>query len=104
MTKLRAKELKKWEESRDLAAEIRRSVRQMKAGKAARTHRIEIPDALEVRMRSGLSQEKFASVLGVSRRTLEGWEQGRRTPSGAARSLLTIAKRRPEVLREVFAD
>lgn len=102
MAKLSAKELKKWEASRDLAAELERSVRQMKAGKAARVHRVEIPEALEARMRSGLSQEKFASVLGVSRRTLEGWEQGRRNPSGAARSLLTIAKRRPEVLREVF--
>jgi len=46
-----------------------------------------------------LSQQKFADVLGVSTRTLQGWEQGRRKPSGAARSLLTIAKRRPEVLR-----
>jgi putative transcriptional regulator len=43
-------------------------------------------------------------VLGVSTRTLQGWEQGRRKPSGAARSLLTIAKRRPEVLRELFAE
>jgi putative transcriptional regulator len=53
-------------------------------------------------MRSGLSQQKFADVLGVSARTLQEWEQGRRNPSGAARSLLEIAKRRPEVLREVF--
>jgi len=54
-------------------------------------------------MRTGLSQQKFADVLGVSTRTLQGWEQGRRKPSGAARSLLVIAKRRPEVLRELFA-
>ena len=56
------------------------------------------------RTRVGLSQQKFADVLGVSTRTLQEWEQGRRKPSGAARVLLMIAARRPEVLREVFAD
>jgi putative transcriptional regulator len=80
-----------------------RSRSSTRGGKAAREHRIEVPEALEARMRSGLSQQKFAEVLGVSRRTLEGWEQGRRQPSGAARSLLAIAKKRPEVLREVLA-
>jgi len=104
MVKLAPKELKKWEASRDLAAELAQSVREMKAGKAAREHRIQIPDALEARLASGLSQQKFADVLGVSARTLQEWEQGRRKPSGAARSLLVIAKRRPEVLREIFAD
>jgi len=83
-----------------------REIREIEAGrkKAARVHRIEVPDVLEARMRSGLSQRKFADVLGVSARTLQDWEQGRRNPSGAARSLLTIARRRPEVLREVFAE
>jgi putative transcriptional regulator len=102
MAKLSAKALKKWEASRDLAAEIAQSVREMKAGKAAREHRIKIPEALEARLVSGLSQQKFADVLGVSARTLQEWEQGRRKPSGAARSLLVIAKRMPEVLRKVF--
>jgi putative transcriptional regulator len=104
MAKLTPKELKKWEASRDMVAELERSVREMKAGKAAREHRIKIPEALEARLASGLSQQKFADVLGVSARTLQEWEQGRRKPSGAARSLLVIAKRKPEVLREVFAD
>jgi putative transcriptional regulator len=102
MAKLSAKALKKWEASRDLAAEIAQSVREMKAGKAAREHRIKVPEALEARLVSGLSQQKFADVLGVSARTLQEWEQGRRKPSGAARSLLVIAKRMPEVLRKVF--
>jgi putative transcriptional regulator len=61
------------------------------------------PEVLEARTRVGLSQAKFAEVLGVSTRTLQDWEQGRRKPSGAARSLLKIARKRPEVLREVFA-
>ena len=104
MAKLSPKESKKWEASRDLVAELERPAREIKAGKAAREHRIKVPDALEARLASGLSQQKFADVLGVSARTLQEWEQGRRKPSGAARSLLVIAKRKPEVLREVFAD
>ncbi len=103
MSKLTPKQLKEWEAGRDLGAELVQSVREMKAGKAARSHQVKVPDIVEARMRVGLSRPKFAVVLGVSVRTLEGWEQGRRTPSGAARSLLKIAKRRPEVLREIFA-
>ncbi len=52
----------------------------------------------------GLTQEKLASILGVSVRTLQGWEQGRREPSQAAKSLLLIARKRPDVLREIFVD
>jgi putative transcriptional regulator len=54
-------------------------------------------------MKSGLSQAKFAAALGVSKRTLEQWEQGRRKPSDAARQLLKIAERYPEILVEVAA-
>ena len=54
-----------------------------------------------VRMKSGLSQSQFAAALGVSKRTLEQWEQGRREPSGAAQTLLKIADRHPEFLLEV---
>lgn len=104
MSKLSPKDLAKWEASRDIGAEIRRGLKQVQGGRAAREHHIEVPKALEARMRSGLSQQKFADVLGVSRRTLEAWEQGRRKPTGAARSLLTIATKRPEVLREVLDD
>lgn len=53
------------------------------------------------RERSGLSQARFAALLGVSVRTLQEWEQGRRQPSGAARTLLKVAERYPEILREV---
>ena len=55
----------------------------------------------EARAKAGLSQEKFAALLGISARTLRDWEQGRRTPSGAAKTLLRIAARHPEVLGEV---
>jgi putative transcriptional regulator len=80
------------------------AVREMKAGTPARVHHIKVPEIVEARTRTGLSQQQFAAVLGVSPRTLEGWEQGRRKPTGAARSLIKIARRRPEVLRELFAD
>jgi putative transcriptional regulator len=102
MAKMSVKALLARDAKRNIGEELLRAVQQMKAGKAARVHHIKVPEALEARMRSGLSQQKFADVLGVSSRTLQEWEQGRRNPSGAARSLLTIAKRRPEVLREVF--
>jgi putative transcriptional regulator len=104
VSKLTPKELAKWEKTRDIPAETVRGLKQMRSGRAAREHHSEIPEALEARLASGLSQQKFADVLGVSARTLQEWEQGRRKPSGAARSLLMIAKRRPDVLREVFAD
>jgi putative transcriptional regulator len=58
---------------------------------------------IRVRLNSGLSQAQFAAALGVSKRTLEQWEQGRRQPSGAAKTLLLIAERHPEVLVEVAA-
>jgi len=75
----------------------------MKAGKVGRERHVKVPEIVEVRNRAGLSRQQFAEVLGVSPRTLEGWEQERRKPTGAARSLLAIAKRPPEVLRELFA-
>lgn len=50
---------------------------------------------------TGLTQAQFATLLGVSVRTLQECEQGRREPSGSAKSLLLIALRHPEVLREL---
>jgi len=103
MAKLKGKALAKYEAGRNLGEELLAAARDIKAGRATRLHHIAVPEALEARMRSGLSQQQFADVLGVSRRTLEAWEQGRRKPTGAARSLLTIAARHPEVLRDALA-
>lgn len=64
---------------------------------------LKVPEIVEARARTGLSQQQFAAILGVSPGTLASWEQRRRQPTGAARSLLSIARRRPEVLREIFA-
>ncbi|WP_279512790.1 helix-turn-helix domain-containing protein [Halomonas ventosae] len=60
---------------------------------------MEVTEARAARHRMGLSQAEFAELLGVSLRTLQEWEQGRRTPTGPALRLLRVAERHPEVLR-----
>lgn len=75
------------------------SVRQMKTGKAARLTAVEVSAATEARNRVGMSQSEFAKLLGVSVRTLQDWEQGRREPSGAAKTLLRIASQNPEAVK-----
>ncbi len=97
------KELQMRDAKRNLGAELLESVRQMKAGRAGKIHKVSIPPVVSARMKSGLPQSAFAKLLGVSVRTLQDWEQGRRQPSGAAKTLIAIAERRPEVLREVAA-
>lgn len=92
--------LKTFESSLDLAAELRRSVREMTARKGTK---VEVSPVVSARIKSGLSQSQFAELLGVSVRTLQEWEQGRRSPSKAAQTLISIAELRPEVLREVAA-
>lgn len=79
------------------------SVRQMKAGKAARTTEVKLSAAAEARAKVGVSQSAFAELLGVSLRTLQDWEQGRRRPAGAAQTLLRVASQHPEALRDLQA-
>lgn len=79
------------------------SVKQMRQGKAARVTQVELSAAAEARAKMGLSQQAFATLLGVSARTLQDWEQGRRSPTGAAKTLLKVAVSHPEVLREIGA-
>jgi putative transcriptional regulator len=64
--------------------------------KASRSFDYPDPEVKAIRDRLGVSQEKFAILLGVSKRTVENWEQGRRHPTGAARSLLRIVEADPE--------
>jgi len=86
----------------ELGEKLLQSVREMKAGKTARIHTVELPEIIEARHKTGLSQDKFALLLGISVRTLQDWEQGRRSPKGPAISLLKIAAQRPDVLRDVL--
>ena len=86
-------------ENRDIGSEILQGIRDLKQGKTGRV--LNVPPVAEIRQKTGLSQSKFASLLGVSVRTLQDWEQGRRVPAGAARTLLLIAHRNPMALLEV---
>lgn len=130
MTKLSDKELAAWEKTRDLNAELLQSLQELKRGEWARkTEFTPQPDGsirrvitrrdgtiekdeiipaeqaqvAAARAATGLSQAAFAKLLGVSVRTLQEWEQGRKVPSGAAATLLKVAARHPEVLQELAA-
>lgn len=87
----------------ELGEKLLRSVREMKAGKAARATQVAPNEVAVARMKTGLSQAQFAKALNISPRTLQEWEQGRRKPSGAAQALIQIAFRHPEVITEVSA-
>ena len=86
-------------EHREIGQEILAGLRELKRGKAGRV--MNVPPVAETRRKVGLSQSHFAALLGVSVRTLQDWEQGRRMPSGAARTLLRIAHKDPKALLEV---
>ena len=130
MAKLSEIKLAAWEITRDLNAELMQTLQEMKRGDWARktefstqvngsirrvvTRRdgtiekdeivpAERAQVLAARAATGLSQAAFAKLLGVSVRTLQEWEQGRKLPSGAAATLLKVASRHPEVLQELAA-
>jgi len=84
---------------RNIGREILDGLRELKRGEYGRV--TNIPDVGAIRAKTGLSQARFASLLGVSVRTLQDWEQGRRAPSGAARTLLLVADRDPKALLSV---
>ena len=84
---------------RHIGREILEGIRQLKRGEHGRI--ITVPSVASIREKTGLSQARFAELLGVSVRTLQEWEQGRRAPSGAARTLLLIAAKNPDALLDV---
>ena len=69
--------------------------------KPSRTFKITPPNIKRIRAGYKLSQEDFASLLGISAATLRNWEQGRRSPQGPARVLLQVAARYPDIVWDV---
>jgi putative transcriptional regulator len=69
----------------------------------SRAYRIDNPDVPAIRRHLGLSQQKFAELLGISPATLRNWEQGRRKPEGAARVLLCVAAKHPEAVLDTVS-
>jgi putative transcriptional regulator len=84
-------------EAEDLLA----AIRQMKAGEIGRIYHPEQILAIAARQSSKLTQVEFARLLDVSVDAIRDWEQGRRSPRGAAKTLLRVAMEYPEVLRQL---
>jgi putative transcriptional regulator len=91
------KELTAYEAERDLAADLLQAIYEMKSSQL----NVVTSPVIEARKKTGLSQSQFAAIMGVSVRTLQGWEQGRKQPSGAARTLLAIASTNPKAVLAV---
>jgi putative transcriptional regulator len=100
---LTEKELMERDSKRNIGEELLAAIQEVKAGRYGDVRQVKATEAAEARSKTGLSQPRFAELLGVSVRTLQEWEQGRRSPSGAARSLLHIAATRPDVFRDELA-
>lgn len=93
--------------NRDIGQEILDGILEIKANKSGqgelRTHPLKEPAAPQViRAKLNLSQSAFAGLMGVSLRTVQDWEQGRRKPSGPAEALLRIAEQKPEVFLDLL--
>ncbi len=84
---------------REVGTEILRGLLEIKRGEYGRV--INVPSVSGIRETTGLSQARFAQLLGVSVRTLQDCEQGRRAPFGAARTLFMVTKKNPRALLEV---
>ena len=101
--KLTGRALAKFEAGRNVWQEVLDGVQEIKAGGGKRREVEPRSPIVRARVKAGLTQAQFAALLGVSKRTLEQWEQGRREPSGAAKTLIKVAELHPEVLRDLAA-
>ncbi|MGE5220538.1 MAG: helix-turn-helix domain-containing protein [Chloroflexota bacterium] len=103
MRKMTEKQRAKWERGRNIGQEILKGIQDTKAGRVGRRYTARSYPIVRAREKSGLSQAKFAALLGVSVRTLQDWEQGRREPNAAAKTLIKVAELHPEILRKIAA-
>ncbi len=103
MKKTANRKIEVWERQRDLGTEILEGLQDIKAGRTGRRFSAESFALVRAREKSKLSQSQFAELLGISIRTLQEWEQGRRAPSAAAKTLIRVAEKHPRVLRELVA-
>lgn len=88
-------------QQRDIGAELLQSVEDYKAGKGKK-YIVDVSEEIkDIRDRLELSQKDFAELLNISLRTLQEWEQGRKSPKGPALSLLNIAIKHPEIFIEM---
>ena len=128
MPKMIDKALRARDAKRDIGAELLEAARELRAGRWGRKttietladgsvrRRIELPNGkvakdevvtgarwalLSARSHSGLSQAEFAAALGVSKRTLENWEQGRAEPTGPAKVLLNLVAKYPDTVKRL---
>ena len=97
------KELEAFEATIDIEAEILQGIYDMLANNAAQRTVITETDVALARRKAQLTQQQFAKLLGVSKRTLESWEQGVRRPSGAAISLIRLFIVDPTFVKESLA-
>jgi len=106
MPKLTERQLLARDAKRDLNAELVAGLRDLKAGRIGRIWKVDTAGnvrevcAARARLAAALSQPEFAHLLGVSVRTLQQWEQGRREPRGAAKTLIALAAEHPATLRK----
>ena len=89
---------------RNIAPNIEQTLQKIQVSQTSLVIKNTIPDIYEARTAVGLSQQEFANLMGISKRTLQEWEQGRRVPTGAAKTLIKLAIKHPEVLKEVLVD
>ena len=87
--------------SRNIGREILVGLREIKRGEYGRV--ITIPSVTSIRERTGLSQARFAQLLGISVRTLQDWEQGRAEPDGPARAYLLVILHEPRAVQRALA-
>jgi putative transcriptional regulator len=98
---LTEQELLERDEGRDIWQETLDAMRDLNAGKIGASYKVASNGVREARQKTGFTQDRFARLLGISVRTLQGWEQGRRTPTGAARTLIEVTLKHPQAVLDV---